>query len=48
MTSNLPIIEVSGLSKSFGSRMALNNVTFDVYQGEILCFLGPNGAGKTR
>lgn len=47
MTSNLPIIEVSGLSKSFGSRMALNNVTFDVYQGEILCFLGPNGAGKT-
>ncbi|WP_226002179.1 ABC transporter ATP-binding protein [Paenibacillus sp. BJ-4] len=47
MISNSPIIEVSELSKSFGSRTALNNVTFDVHQGEILCFLGPNGAGKT-
>lgn len=47
MIPNSPIIEVSGLSKSFGSRAALNNVTFDVHQGEILCFLGPNGAGKT-
>ncbi|MGW8958172.1 ABC transporter ATP-binding protein [Paenibacillus sp. NPDC055715] len=47
MIPNSPIIEVSELSKSFGSRTALNNVTFDVHQGEILCFLGPNGAGKT-
>lgn len=41
------MIKVSGLTKDYGARRALNNVSFDAYQGEIVGFLGPNGAGKT-
>ena len=41
------MIEVVGLTKFYGETKALDEVTFDVRQGEILGFLGPNGAGKT-
>jgi branched-chain amino acid transport system ATP-binding protein len=41
------IIEGSGLSKSFGGMTAVNDVAFDVTEGEILGLIGPNGAGKT-
>ena len=41
------MIEVEGLSKDYGSRRAINNLTFKAVSGEILGFLGPNGAGKT-
>ena len=41
------MIEVKGLSKSYGAIPALRDVTFRVKKGEILGFLGPNGAGKT-
>jgi len=41
------MIQVEGLSKRFGERMAIENVSFEVASGEILGFLGPNGAGKT-
>ena len=41
------MIDVSSLSKSYGSKVAISDVTFDVKPGEILGFLGPNGAGKT-
>lgn len=40
-------IEVTGLSKSYGSLKAVDNVTFDVKPGEFFGLLGPNGAGKT-
>lgn len=41
------MIRVNELSKHFGARKAIDNITFEARQGEILGFLGPNGAGKT-
>lgn len=41
------VIEVRGLTKTFGSFTAVNSISFDVRQGEIFGFLGANGAGKT-
>jgi ABC-2 type transport system ATP-binding protein len=41
------VLEVDGLSKSFGERAALREVSLDVSRGELLAVLGPNGAGKT-
>ena len=40
-------IHTKGLSKHYGSLIALAPLNLDVYQGEILGYLGPNGAGKT-
>ena len=40
-------IKVRGLTKQFGEQKAVNNVSFEIHQGEIVGFLGPNGAGKT-
>ena len=41
------MIEVEGLTKDYGARRAIHNLTFQANPGEILGFLGPNGAGKT-
>ncbi|MEW5869511.1 MAG: ABC transporter ATP-binding protein [Chloroflexota bacterium] len=41
------MIRVEGLTKDYGPRRAIDNLSFDAQQGEILGFLGPNGAGKT-
>src|SRR5580704_4246868 len=41
------MIRVSGLSKTFGTRVAVDHVSFDVRAGEVFGLLGPNGAGKT-
>jgi ABC-2 type transport system ATP-binding protein len=44
---NTPILEVKNLTKNFGGFIAVNDVSFQLKEGEILGFLGPNGAGKT-
>jgi ABC-2 type transport system ATP-binding protein len=41
------VIEVEGLSKKFGSTLAVDDLTFSVEPGKITGFLGPNGAGKS-
>jgi len=40
-------LEVKGLTKKFGDFTAVDNISFDVKEGEIFGFLGPNGAGKS-
>lgn len=42
-----PVIKIKNLTKKYGSLTAVDNLSLDVYQGEIFGFLGPNGAGKT-
>ena len=41
------MIEIKGLVKTYGSKRAVDGVTFSVKRGDILGFLGPNGAGKS-
>jgi ABC-2 type transport system ATP-binding protein len=47
MVSRETIIEVNGLVKKYGNFTANDNLSFEVYKGEIFGFLGANGAGKT-
>ena len=45
--SRQPVIEVSGIRKVYGRTVAIDDVSFEVNQGEIFGLIGPNGAGKT-
>jgi ABC-type multidrug transport system ATPase subunit len=40
-------VEVRGLTKRFGSQLAVDDVSFDLPTGKVVGFLGPNGAGKS-
>ncbi|MCL6543298.1 MAG: ABC transporter ATP-binding protein [Roseiflexus sp.] len=46
-TNHVPVIQVYGLTKSYGSTVVVDHVNLTVYQGDIYGLLGPNGAGKT-
>ncbi len=41
------VVKARGLSKSYGSKVVLNNIDFDISPGRIVGLIGPNGAGKT-
>lgn len=43
----MALLEVKGITKSFGGLVAVENVEFEVEKGEIVSIIGPNGAGKT-
>ena len=47
MTDGPPVIEVKDLTRTFGSFVAVDHITFEVHPGEVFGFLGANGAGKT-
>jgi ABC-2 type transport system ATP-binding protein len=47
VTSPVPAVSLSGVTKSFGSVQAVRGIDLELQQGEVVAFLGPNGAGKT-
>ena len=42
-----PVIEMKGVTKRFGDSVAVEDLTFNVHEGEIFGFIGPSGSGKT-
>ena len=45
--ASTPLLELHGISKSFGSVQALTEVDFEVRPGEVMALVGDNGAGKS-
>ncbi|MGH6737054.1 MAG: ABC transporter ATP-binding protein [Methyloceanibacter sp.] len=46
-SARIPVLSVKNVSYWYGSKRALDDVSFDVYPGKVTALLGPNGAGKT-
>ena len=47
MNGSLPVLQVSKLKKSFGGVLAVNNISFELKEGQLLGIIGPNDSGKT-
>ncbi len=47
MNKKLPFVSLVNITKKFGDIIANNDISLDVYKGEILAILGENGAGKS-
>ena len=45
--SSPPLLRLEGISKRYGATLALNNVRFDLFAGEVHALMGENGAGKS-
>ena len=43
----IPLLQLKNITKSYGKKEVLKNITLDIFKGEIISFLGVNGAGKT-
>lgn len=43
----IPVLSISNLTKEYGTKKVVNNVTFSVFAGQVFGFVGPNGAGKS-
>ena len=46
-TTSIPAVDLTAVTKDFGSVHAVRGVDLHIEQGEVVAFLGPNGAGKT-
>jgi ABC-2 type transport system ATP-binding protein len=44
---SIPLLQLKNITKSYGKKEVLKNITLDIFKGEIISFLGVNGAGKT-
>lgn len=47
MEVSKPIIQISDLRKSYGSKQVLKGINIDIYPGQVIGYIGPNGAGKS-
>src|SRR5882757_8806011 len=45
--SETPLIQIRNLSKSYGSKLVLKNLSLDIYPAQVIGYIGPNGAGKS-
>lgn len=43
----MPLLRIENVTKRFGGLVAVNDVSFDIHEGELMAVVGPNGAGKT-